>query len=130
LTHRAPGVATLHTVWRRGEREVVEAKLGAWAEGLWGEAPRPEEIAEASAIDGQTLRGRQKQGPPGAPLLSALAHRVGLTLAQQAVDDKTKEMPVVLDLRRHLVLAGRMVPRDAWLTQRQMAQPMVVAKGK
>jgi hypothetical protein len=54
-----------------------------------GEAPRPEAVADAIAIDGKTLRGSQKQGAPGVHLLSALAHRVGLTLAQQAVDDKT-----------------------------------------
>jgi hypothetical protein len=54
---------------------------------------------------------------------------VGVTLAQQAVDDKTHEMPVVLDLRHHLVLEGRMVTMDAWLTQRQRAQPMVAARG-
>ena len=94
-----------------------------------GEAPHPKESEEAIALDGKTLRGSQKQGAPGAPLLSALAPRVGLTLAPQAVDDKTKEMPVGLDRLRHLVREGRSVTRDAWLPQRQMAQHSVVAKG-
>ena len=44
----------------------------------------------------KTLRGSQKQGASGAHLLSALAHHVGVTLAQQAVDDKTNEIPVAL----------------------------------
>src|SRR5215471_12542897 len=91
FTHRSPCAATLHTVLRHVDREAVEATLGAWAEGLLGEAPRTEEVEDAVAIDGKTLRGSQQQGPPGAHLLSALAHRVGLTLAQQAVDDKTNE---------------------------------------
>jgi predicted transposase YbfD/YdcC len=129
FTHRSPCAATLHTVLRRVDREVVAAKLGAWAEGLLGEAPRTEEIEEAIAIDGKTLRGSKKQGAPGAHLLSALAHRVGLTLAQQAVDDKTNEIPVVLDLLRHLVLEGRVVTMDALLTQRQIAQHIVGAQG-
>ena len=89
FTHRSPCAATLHTVLRRVDREAVEAKLGAWAEGLLGEAPQTEGGEDAIAIDGKTLRGSQKQGAPGVHLLSALAHRVGLTLAQQAVDDKT-----------------------------------------
>jgi hypothetical protein len=72
-----------------------------------GEAPRTEEIEEA--IAGKTLRGSKKQGAPGAHLLSALAHCVGLTRAQQAVDDKPNEIPVVLDLLRHLVLEGWLV---------------------
>src|SRR5499427_343044 len=129
FTHRSPWAATLHTVLRRVAREAVEIKLGAWAEGLLGEAPRPEEGEDAVALDGKALRGSKQQGAPGAHLLSALAHRVGLTLAQQAVDDKTNEIPVALDLLRHLVLEGRIITMDALLTQRQIAQHIVAAQG-
>jgi predicted transposase YbfD/YdcC len=129
FTHRSPCAATLHTVLRRVDREALEAKLGAWAEGLLGEAPRPEAVEDAIALDGKTLRGSQKQGAPAAHLLSALAHRVGLTLAQQAVDDKTNEIPVAVELLRHLVLEGRIVTMDALLTQRQIAQQIVDAGG-
>lgn len=123
------GGATLHTVLRRVDREALEAKLGAWAEALLGAAPGPAEVEDALAIDGKTLRGSQKQGAPGAHLLSALAHRVGLTLAQQAVDDKTNEIPVALALLHHIVLEGRIVTRDALLTQRHLAQHIVAARG-
>ena len=129
FTQRVPCAATLHTVLRRVDREVLEAQLGAWAETLLGEAPRPAAGEDAIAIDGKTLRGSQKQGAPGAHLLSALAHRVGLTLAQQAVDDKTNEIPVALELLRHIVLEGRIVTMDALLTQRQIAQHIVAARG-
>ena len=129
FTHRSPCAATLHTVLRRVDREAVEAALGAWAEGLLGEAPPPEGGEDAIAIDGKTLRGSQKQGAPGVHLLSALAHRLGVTLAQQAVDDKTNEIPVALELLRHLVLEGRIVTMDALLTQRQIAQQIVGAGG-
>jgi predicted transposase YbfD/YdcC len=129
FTHRSPCAATLHTVLRRVDREAVEATLGAWAEGLLGEAPQPEGGEDAIAMDGKTLRGSQKQGAPGVHLLSALAHRLGMTLAQQAVDDKSNEIPVALELLRHLVLEGRIVTMDALLTQRQIAQQMVGAGG-
>jgi len=86
-------------------------------------------VEEPIAIDGKPLRGSKKQGAPGALLLSALAHRVGVTLAQQAVNDKPHEMPLVLALLRHRVLEGRMVTMDAFLTQRQIAQPIVAARG-
>ena len=99
------------------------------AEGLLGEAPGLQGGEDAIALDGKTLRGSQKQGAPGTYLLSALAHRVGLTLAQQAVDDKTNEIPVALDLLRHRVLEGRIVTMDALLTQRQIAQQIVAARG-
>jgi hypothetical protein len=91
------------------DREVGEAQLGAWAARLLEDTPEPAAGEEAIAMDGKTLRGSQKQGAPGVHLRSALAHRVGLPLVPQAVDDKTKEMPVALDLLRHLVLEGRIV---------------------
>jgi predicted transposase YbfD/YdcC len=129
FTHRAPCAATLHTVLRGVDRKAVEAKLGAWAEGLLGEAPQPEGGEDALAIDGKTLRGSQKQGAPGVHLLSVFAHRLGVTLAQQAVDDKTNEIPVAVELLQHLVLDGRIMTMDALLTQRQIAQQIVDAGG-
>jgi predicted transposase YbfD/YdcC len=92
-------------------------------------APRPEAVEDALAIDGKTLRGSQKQGTPGAHLLSALTHRLGLTLAQQAVDDKTHEIPVAVELLRHLVLEGRIVTMAALRPQRQIAPQIVDAGG-
>lgn len=129
FTRRPPCAATLHAVFRRVDREVLEAKLGVWAEGLLMGRATPEGPEDAVAIDGKTLRGSQKQGAPGAHLLSAFAHRLGLTLAQQAVADKTNEIPVALELLRHVVLEGRVVTMDALLTQRQIAQQIVDAGG-
>jgi predicted transposase YbfD/YdcC len=77
------------------------------------------------ALDGKTLRGSKKPGAPGTHLLSALAHHVGVTLAQHAVDDKTNEITAVESLLQHLVLEGRVVTMDALLTQRHVAQTMV-----
>ena len=70
------------------------------------------------ALDGQTLRGSKKQGAPGTHRLSALAPYVGVTLAQPSVDDKTNEITAVEPLLCQLVLEGRMVTMDAFLTQR------------
>lgn len=129
FTRQSPCAATLHTVLRRVNREVVEAKLGTWAEGLLAGTPASREVEEGIAIDGKTLRGSQKQGAPGAHVLSALAHRLGLTLAQQAVADKTNEIPVALELLRHVVLEGRVVTMDALLPQRPIAHQIVDAGG-
>jgi predicted transposase YbfD/YdcC len=129
FTRQPPCAATLHTVLRRVDREEVEAKRGAWAEGLLSGTPAPEDPEEGIAVDGKTLRGSQKQGAPGVHLLSALAHRLGVTLAQQAVADKTNEIPATRDLLRQLVLEGRVVTMDALLTQRAIAQQIVEAGG-
>jgi len=126
FTHATPCAATLHTIFRHVNRDEVEAHLGAWADSVVGSLPRAPEMPEvAIALDGKTLRGSKKQGAPGTHLLSALAHRVGVTLAQCAVDDKTNEITAVESLLCQLVLEGRIVTMDALLTQRHVAQTIM-----
>ena len=130
FTHNTPCAATLHTVFRHVDRDAVEAKLGAWAEGGVVSTPVAPSAGEAAiALDGKTLRGSRKQGAPGAHLLSALSHHLGLTLAQQAVDDKTNEITQVETVLHHLVLQGRVCTMDALLTQRHVAQTIVEKGG-
>jgi predicted transposase YbfD/YdcC len=130
FTHNTPCAATLHTVFRHVERDTLEAKLGAWAEQVVVSLPTAPSAGEAAiALDGKTLRGSRKQGAPGVHLLSALSHRLGLTLAQQAVDDKTNEITQVEAVLRQLVLKDRVVTMDALLTQRHVAQTIVHAGG-
>ena len=126
FTHATPCAATLHTIFRRVNRDEFAAHLGAWADSVAGSLPAaPETLAVAVAFDGKTLRGSKKQGAPGTHLLSALAHHVGVTLAQHAVDDKTNEITAVETILRQLVLEGRIVTRDVLLTQRHVAQTIV-----
>jgi predicted transposase YbfD/YdcC len=126
FTHGTPCAATLHTIFRHVNRDEFEAHLGTWADSVVGSLPAaPETPGTAVALDGKTLRGSKKQGAPGTHLLSALAHQVGVTLAQHAVDDKTNEITAVETLLHHLVLEGRIVTMDALLTQRHVAQTIV-----
>ena len=126
FTHATPCAATLHTVFRHVNRDAFEAHLGAWADQVVRSLPPRLETSEtAIALDGKTLRGSNKQGAPGIHLLSALAHHVGVTLAQHAVDDKTNEITAVETLLQQLVLEGRIVTMDALLTQRHIAQTIV-----
>jgi predicted transposase YbfD/YdcC len=126
FTHGTPCAATLHTIFRHVNRDEFEAHVGAWADSVVGSLPpAPETPAAAVALDGKTLRGSKQQGAPATHLLSALAHHVGVTLAQQAVDDKTNEITAVETLLRQLVLEGRVMTMDALLTQRHVAQTIV-----
>jgi predicted transposase YbfD/YdcC len=122
---KTPCAATLHTVFRQLDVALFESKLQQWAEQVLVAYPPPQDQDEAIAIDGKTLRGSQKQGAPGTHLLSALSHRLGLTLAQQAVDDKTTEAFAIEDLLDILVLKGRIVTIDALHTQRFTAQTIL-----
>ena len=101
----------------------------SWGPGLtvWWRAPlAPLGAPEAAvALDGKALRGSRKQGVPGARLLSAVAHHVGLTLSQRAVDAKTNEITEVEQVLRQMVLKDRVFTMDALLTQRHVAQTIV-----
>ncbi len=85
---RVPGpcAATLCRVLRALDRDAVEAALQRWAEGVLQALPPGEDELEGIALDGKTLRGSRKQGAPGTHLLSALSHRLGLTLRHEAVN--------------------------------------------
>jgi hypothetical protein len=95
---KSPGAATLDHVLRPRASPLVAATLSAWAERVLTALPPAPGEPEALAIDGKTLRGSRKQGAPAAHLLSVLSHRLGLTLWQQAVADKTNEIPVLEDV--------------------------------
>ena len=130
LTHpTSPCAATLCTVLRQLDLDELEAKLGTWAESVLAALPPEPNADEAVALDGKALRGSQHQGALNVHLLSALSHRLGLTLGQQAVDDKTNEITHVVPLLKSLVLEGRIFTMDALLTQRTVAQTIVEAKG-
>ena len=124
MTHNTPCAATLHTIFRQVDRDDLEARLGTWAESVVGSTPAASAGEVAVALDGKTLRGSPKQGAPGVHRLSALAHHVGLTLTQQAVEAKTNAMTQVETVLRQLVLKDRVVTMDARLTQRHVAQAM------
>ena len=100
-------------------------RLGRGNPGGADPAARP---AEGIAIDGKTRRGSRQQGAAGAHLLSALAHRVGVTLAQHAVEDKTNEIPVSLE-RLAAGGAGGAERDDGLLRTQRLMRPQVVDAG-
>ena len=122
---RTPCAATFNTIFRQLNREEVESKLGQWAQSIFAKACGPRDDLKAIAIDGKTLRGSRGQGASSAHLLSALGHHLGLTLFQQAVEDKTNEITAVQDVLNALVLEGRVITVDALLTQREVAQTVI-----
>jgi predicted transposase YbfD/YdcC len=130
FTHdKTPWAATLYHVLRQLDAPLLEATLGAWAESLLTALPPVPGEPEAMAIDGKTLRGSRKQGAPAPHLLAVLSHRWGLTRWQQAVADKTHEIPVLEDVLRALVVEGRVITVDALLTPRAIAERIVHGGG-
>ncbi len=128
----APCGATFFQVFRKLDRTDFEARLGTWAEQVLAVLPPvdgEDDEQEAFALDGKTLRGSKKQGAPGVHLLSVVSHRLGLTIAQAGVDDKTNEIPVAAQVLAGVVLEGRIFTMDALLTQRTLAGQIVEGGG-
>ena len=124
-----PCAAALCTVLRQVDRARLEATLRRWPEEVLASLPAAPGEDEAVALDGKTLRGSRRQGALDVHLLSALSHRLGLTLGQQAVADKTNEIAVAVPLLRSLVREGRIATMDALLTQRALAATVVQEGG-
>lgn len=124
---RPPGQATWYRVLGGIDRQALEQVLTSWAERVLA-ALGHNHPGEAIALDGKTLRGSRKQGASDAHLLSALSHRLAITLAQIAVPDKTNEIGTTRDLLVNLVMTGRVFTADALLTQRDIAR--IILEGK
>jgi predicted transposase YbfD/YdcC len=122
---QTPCAATLHSIFRHLDVEQFEAKLGRWAESVLQACPAGKAEVEGVAIDGKTARGSAKQGARGSHLLSAVSQRLGLTLTQQAVNDKSNELGQIQDVLAELILQGKVITTDALHTQRQMAATLV-----
>jgi predicted transposase YbfD/YdcC len=122
-----PGQATWYRVLSKVDWQALEEKLSDWVEHVLAVLDSDGEW-EGIAVDGKTLRGSKKQGAANTHLLSALSHRLAITLTQIAVPDKTNEIGAVNDLLVGLVMEGRVFTADALLTQRKVAQ--LILKGK
>jgi predicted transposase YbfD/YdcC len=126
FTHsKTPCAATLHNIFRSLDKQMFESRLGDWVEAVMADSPGEDESLEVINFDGKTLRGSRKQGAPAAHLLSAVGQRLGLSVAQQAVDDKTNEITVMIEMLKDLLIENRVITMDALLTQRAIAKEIV-----
>jgi predicted transposase YbfD/YdcC len=126
----SPCAATFYQLFRRLDRVALEACLGRWVEQVLRALPKEDaSVLPGVAMDGKTLRGSRKQGAPLTHLLSAVSHRLGLTLGQMAVDDKTNEITAIQTLLHRVLLDGRVVTLDALLTQHKIAQAILAGGG-
>ena len=114
----APSATAFFKVLVALDPEVLDRAARAWA----AQQSRDEPVA----IDGKCIRGAARHNP-GAKhhLVAAVEHRSGVVLGQQAVADKTNEIPTVRTLTSALALTGRVVTLDPMHTQDQTARHLV-----
>lgn len=123
-----PGQATWYRVLGSIDWSALEARVTRWARQVL-EMLDTHSTLQGVAIDGKTLRGSKRQDADETHLLSAVAHQLGITLAQIAVADKTNEIGAMLDLLSELVVEGHVFTTDALLTQRDLAREILDREG-
>lgn len=85
---------------------------------------------ERLAVDGKTLRGSARTGGKPLQLLSAVTHRLRLTLAQVAIEEKSNEIPAFPELLRDLPPADHaVVTADAMNCQQESARVVTQERG-
>lgn len=119
---KTPSVGTLFTIFSQIDREALERVLSDWSEKVVVALPARTGEIEGVSIDGKELRGSAKQGATGVHLLSAFSHRLGLTLGQVAVGEKTNETKAIGGLLSGLVIEGRLITVDAMHTLKPLAE--------
>lgn len=117
---KTPCVGTLNWVFRNINIESLEKKLGEYFNSYLGQ--------EALACDGKTLIGASRQLSTTIHLLSIVSQKLGLTIAQREVGEKTNEIPVLQEMLKQLVIEGKILTMDAMHTQRETAE-IIVEKG-
>ena len=118
---RRPCVATLHRVFKVLDVSAFEAALGRWL-ARTGVAP-----TDPLAVDGKTMRSIHGEEIPGVHLVAAYAHEAGAILAELRTVGKGHELAAAKAVLAQVPLAGRLVTTDALLTQREVAQQLLVA---
>ena len=82
-------------------------------------------ILQGLAIDGKCLRGSGRTEDKPLQLLSAVSHRLRLTVAQQPIEEKSNEIPALQPLLRKLpkgALEGSMITADAIQCQQESSR--------
>jgi hypothetical protein len=118
----APGESTIRRFILSLNASEVDEKLTQWLlnhESLNG---------IALAIDGKTLRGSRDGKIKPLQLLSVVSHESAIIFAQEEVNSKTNEIPVVQKLLTKLDIKGAVITADALHSQDKTAA--IIARNK
>lgn len=126
---RGPSQPTLHRIFKGLDCARLEECVTRWAERVLATCAAPAAALEALALDGKTLRGSAQQGAAESHLVSALAHRLGIVVAQLGVADRSHELGHLEPLLDALVLEGRVITADALHTQAEVARAVTSRGG-
>jgi hypothetical protein len=79
-------------------------------------------VLQALAVDGKVLRGSGRGDGKALQLLSAVSHRLRLTVAQEPIEAKSNEIPAIKPLLGKVPCQGSLITADAMHCQQETAR--------
>jgi hypothetical protein len=117
--YRAPSDTTFFRVLNRIDAAEFDLRMGQWM------MAQEISILQSLAIDGKCLRGSARTDGKPLQLLSAVSHRLRLTVAQEPIGEKSNEIPALQPLLRKLPkggLEGSLITADAIQCQQESSR--------
>jgi len=116
---QAPSDTTFFRVLHGIDAAEFDLRIGQWM------MAQEISILQSLAIDGKTLRGSARTDGKPLQLLSAVSHRLRLTVAQEPIQEKSNEIPALAPLLRKLpkgALEGSLITADAIQCQQESSR--------
>ena len=123
--YQAPSDSTFFRVLGKIDTDLFDSVLGQWM------SVREMDSLRRIAVDGKTLRG-SKRGEEGKALqlLSAVTHRLRMTIAQREIEDKSNEIPALIPLLENIPeLKGSLITADAMQCQQEACRYITQERG-
>ena len=114
--YRPPSDSTFFRVMNGLNAAEFDLRIGQWM------IAQEISILQGLAVDGKCLRGSGRTDGKPLQLLSAVSHRLRLTVAQEPIQEKSNEIPAIKPLLNKLpkaALEGTMITADALHCQQE-----------
>lgn len=112
----APSDSTFFRVLNGLDAAAFDLVVGQWM------LQQDRSVLEALAVDGKVLRGSGRADGKALQLLSAVSHRLRLTVAQEPIEEKSNEIPAIQPLLRKVPCQGSLITADAMHCQQETAR--------
>ena len=119
-----PSDTTFFRVLNQVDPVQFDQLVGQWMIG------REISVLERLAVDGKVVRGSGRTDGKPLQLLSAVSHRLRLTVAQLAIEEKSNEIPALQPMLQTLpCLEGSVITADAMQCQQKAARYLTQQRG-
>lgn len=114
--HVAPSDTTFFRVLNGLDAAAFDLVVGQWM------LQQDRSVLQSLAVDGKVLRGSGRADGKALQLLSAVSHRLRLTVAQEPIEEKSNEIPAIQPLLRKVPCQGALITADAMHCQQETAR--------